>query len=52
MSMSGGLQAKASEYDLYKEDPGKADFIIAQWRKTGQSKAQEWIIRHGRRNQE
>lgn len=38
--------------DLYKEDPGKADFIIAQWRKTGQSKAQEWIIKHGRRNQE
>ena len=37
--------------DLYKEAPEKADFIISQWQKTGHSKAQEWIIRHGRRNQ-
>ena len=37
--------------DLYKEAPEKADFIIAQWEKTGQSKAQDWIIKHGRRNQ-
>ncbi|MDE6929739.1 MAG: DNA alkylation repair protein, partial [Lachnospiraceae bacterium] len=37
--------------DLYKEAPEKADFIIAQWQKTGHSKAQEWIIKHGRRNQ-
>ena len=37
--------------DLYKEDPRKADFIISQWVQSGQSKAQEWIIRHGRRNQ-
>ena len=37
--------------DLYKEAPEKADLIISQWRKTGHSKAQDWIIRHGRRNQ-
>lgn len=37
--------------DLYKEAPDKADLIIAQWRKTGGGKAQEWIIRHGIRNQ-
>lgn len=37
--------------DLYKEAPEKAEFIIAQWRKTGQGKAQEWIIKHGMRNQ-
>ena len=38
--------------DLYKDDPEKADFIISQWRKSGQSKAQDWIIKHGRRNQQ
>lgn len=37
--------------DLFKDAPEKAEFIIAQWRKTGQSKAQEWIIKHGMRNQ-
>lgn len=37
--------------DLYKEAPEKAKFIIAQWRKMEQSKAQEWIIKHGMRNQ-
>lgn len=37
--------------DLYKEAPEKADFIISQWKKTGQTKAQEWIIKHGMRNQ-
>ena len=37
--------------DLYKEAPQKADFIIAQWEASGQSKAQDWIIRHGKRNQ-
>lgn len=37
--------------DLYKEAPEKAEIIITQWRKTGQSKAQEWIIKHGMRNQ-
>ncbi len=37
--------------DLYKEAPKKADFIISQWEKTGKSKAQDWIIKHGRRNQ-
>ncbi len=37
--------------DLYKEAPEKADYIISQWEKLGQSKAQEWIIKHGRRNQ-
>lgn len=37
--------------DLYKEAPEKAEWIIAQWRTTGQSKAQDWIIKHGMRNQ-
>ena len=37
--------------DLYKEAPDKADFIISQWRENGNSKAQEWIIKHGMRNQ-
>lgn len=37
--------------DLYKEAPEKAEMIIAQWEKAGHSKAQEWIIKHGRRNQ-
>ncbi len=37
--------------DLYKDAPEKADFLIAQWEKTGHSRAQEWIIRHDRRNQ-
>lgn len=36
--------------DLYKEAPEKAEIMIAQWKKTGQSKAQEWIIKHGMRN--
>ncbi len=37
--------------DLYKEAPEKADAIISQWQKMGKSKAQDWIIKHGRRNQ-
>lgn len=37
--------------DLYKDAPEKADHIISQWEKTGKSKAQDWIIKHGRRNQ-
>lgn len=37
--------------DLYKEAPEKAELIIATWQKCGTSKAQEWIIKHGRRNQ-
>lgn len=37
--------------DLYKYNPQKADFIINEWIKSGQSKAQNWIIKHGRRNQ-
>ncbi|GCF93795.1 DNA alkylation repair protein [Enterococcus florum] len=37
--------------DLYKDDPEMADEIIAQWRQTPTSNAQEWIIKHGRRNQ-
>ncbi|MGN0330397.1 MAG: DNA alkylation repair protein [Kineothrix sp.] len=37
--------------DLYKEAPEKAEFIIGQWKKTGGTKAQEWIIKHGMRNQ-
>ena len=36
--------------DLYKDAPEKADLIISQWEKLGHSKAQDWIIKHGRRN--
>lgn len=37
--------------DLYKEAPEKAESIIAQWKKAGESKASAWIIKHGMRNQ-
>lgn len=37
--------------DLYKEAPEKAKMIIAQWEKSGRSKAQDWIMKHGMRNQ-
>lgn len=37
--------------DLYKEAPQKAQTLIAQWRQSGASKACEWIIKHGERNQ-
>lgn len=37
--------------DLYKEDPEKAELLISMWPESGQSKAQSWIIKHGRRNQ-
>jgi 3-methyladenine DNA glycosylase AlkC len=37
--------------DMFKESPEKAKHIIAQWKKTPTSKAQEWIIKHGMRNQ-
>lgn len=37
--------------DLFKDAPEKAEFIIASWRASGTSKAQEWIIKHGMRNQ-
>lgn len=37
--------------DLYKEAPEKADMLIRQWQSAQPSKAQEWIIQHGRRNQ-
>lgn len=37
--------------DLYRDAPEKAEYIIAQWRETPPSKAQEWIIKHGMRNQ-
>ena len=37
--------------DLFKEAPEKAEYIIAEWEKTPPSKAREWIIKHGRRNQ-
>lgn len=37
--------------DLYKEDPEKAGLLISMWLESGQSKAQSWIIKHGRRNQ-
>ncbi|MCI8529718.1 MAG: DNA alkylation repair protein [Lachnospiraceae bacterium] len=37
--------------DLYKDAPEKADFIISQWENMGKSKVQDWIIKHGRRNQ-
>ena len=37
--------------DLFKESPEKAQYIISQWKKTDGSKAQDWIIKHGMRNQ-
>jgi 3-methyladenine DNA glycosylase AlkC len=37
--------------DLFKDAPDKAKYIIAEWEKTPGSKAQEWIIKHGMRNQ-
>ncbi len=37
--------------DLFKEAPEKAAGIIAQWKQTGGSKAQAWIVKHGMRNQ-
>ncbi|EOH77396.1 DNA alkylation repair protein [Enterococcus malodoratus] len=37
--------------DLYKDAPEKADYLISEWQKTPSSKAQEWIVKHGRRNQ-
>lgn len=37
--------------DLYKESPQKATWLIAKWRQTPTSKACEWIIKHGMRNQ-
>lgn len=37
--------------DLFKEAPEKAKAIITQWQKNSSSKAQEWIIKHGMRNQ-
>lgn len=37
--------------DLYKDAPEKAEFLIHEWQKTPSTKAQEWIIKHGRRNQ-
>ena len=41
----------APEKFVQKEAPEKADYIISQWEKSGHSKAQDWIIKHGRRNQ-
>lgn len=38
--------------DLFKDAPEKATYIIKQWSKTPPSKAQEWIIKHGMRNQQ
>ena len=37
--------------DLYKDAPELAEQIIAAWRQTPTTKAQEWIIKHGMRNQ-
>ena len=37
--------------DLFKDAPEKARYIIAQWEKTTKSKAREWIVKHGMRNQ-
>ena len=37
--------------DLFKESPAKAQYIITEWQKSKQSKAQEWIVKHGMRNQ-
>ena len=37
--------------DLFKDAPEKAAYIIAQWEKTPPSKARQWIVKHGMRNQ-
>ena len=37
--------------DLFKDAPEKAELIIDKWQKGETSKAQEWIIKHGRRKQ-
>jgi DNA alkylation repair enzyme len=37
--------------DLYKDAPEKANEIIASWKKGPSSRPQEWIIKHGMRNQ-
>ncbi len=37
--------------DLFKDAPDKAEYIIAQWQKTPATKAQQWIIKHGKRRQ-
>ena len=37
--------------DLFKDAPDKARHIIAQWETPTKSKAQEWIVKHGMRNQ-
>ena len=37
--------------DLFKTAPEKAKHIIAEWEKTPKSKAREWIVKHGMRNQ-
>ena len=37
--------------DLFKDAPEKADYIIAQWNEPPLTKAREWIIKHGTRNQ-
>jgi len=37
--------------DLFKEAPEKAELIITHWNKLKSSQAQEWIIKHARRNQ-
>ncbi|RDU60886.1 DNA alkylation repair protein [Helicobacter sp. MIT 14-3879] len=37
--------------DLFKEAPQKAYWLIEKWRQTTSSKACEWIIKHGMRNQ-
>lgn len=38
--------------DLYKDAPEKAQQLIEQWSCATPSKAQEWIIKHGMRNQQ
>ena len=37
--------------DLYKSYPDKAEEIVSEWKNDSPSKATEWIIKHGRRNQ-
>lgn len=37
--------------DLFKDAPERTWLLISQWRKTPGSKAREWIIKHGTRNQ-
>jgi 3-methyladenine DNA glycosylase AlkC len=38
--------------DLFRYAPDKAEYIIAEWKKTPETKARLWIVKHGTRNVE